>query len=282
MSKVETISEAIKRARRRLGDASDSPRLDAELLLCHVLDASRSQLLARLREQLTPEHVEELDALTDRRAAGEPVAYIVGYREFYGRRFAVSPAVLVPRPETELLVEWALGWLVGRPDATVVDVGTGSGAIAVSIAAETPPSVRVVGIDVSAEALDVVRANADELAPGRIEFLHGDLLEPVVDRADLVLANLPYLRTDQIEGNRDLIAEPRLALDGGDAGLELIYRLVDRLPLRLAEDGAVALEIDPSQGGSVADRLRSTLADARVSIHPDLAGQDRFVTAVRI
>jgi release factor glutamine methyltransferase len=277
-----TVADAIRSAQYRLADVSDSSRLDAELLIAHLLGTTRSQVLASLPDTLLATQVDALEELVQRRIAGEPVAYIVGYREFYGRRFAVSPAVLTPRPETELLVEWAIGWLVSSPNATVVDIGTGSGAIAISVALETPSTVRVLASDVSAVALDVARRNADTLGADRVELLHGDLLEPVDGTVDLILANLPYLRADQVDGNRDLSAEPRLALDGGVGGLELIDRLIKQSPTNLAPNGAVALEIDSSQAGGVADRLRTELPDARISIHQDLAGMDRFVTAVRI
>lgn len=279
---METVAKAIQRAHVRLATGSDSPRLDAELLLAHTLGATRSQLLASLHDHLTPAQIVEMDALVDRRVGGEPIAYIVGYREFYGHRFAVSPAVLTPRPETELLVEWALGLLVGRSEATVVDVGTGSGAIAVSIALDSPATVRVIATDVSADALVLARGNAETLGATRVEFQLGDILDPINEPADLIIANLPYLRSDQIDGNRDIGSEPRIALDGGEAGLELINRLIDQLPPRLSAVGAVAIEFDPSQAGMVAARLQMTVPDARVSIHPDLAGLDRFVTAVRL
>ena len=279
---METVAQTIHRIQRELENATDSPRLDAELLVAHILGKSRSEVLASFPDTLTEPQRSGLATLLERRVAGEPIAYIVGYREFFGRRFAVSPAVLTPRPETELLVEWALDHLESRSEATVVDVGTGSGAIALSVALATPEQVRVLAIDISSDALEVARANAESLGANGVEFLSGDLLGPVDGPVDLVLANLPYLRPDQIEGNRDLAAEPRLALDGGAAGLELIVRLIEQLSIRLTAGGAVALEIDPSQAGTVSDRLRTVLPDARVSIHPDLAGLDRFVTAVRL
>jgi release factor glutamine methyltransferase len=278
---LETVAQAIRRVQLELQGATDSPRLDAELLIAHVLSKSRSDVLASFPDELTPPQQTGLAALVERRAAGEPIAYIVGYREFYGHQLVVSPAVLTPRPETELLVEWALGWLVSSPDATVVDVGTGSGAIAVSVALATPPDIRVLAVDISLEALNVARDNARFLGADRVEFLPGDLLESVNPPVDLVLANLPYLRADQIDSNRDLSAEPRLALDGGDRGLELIRRLIEQLSARLAANGAAGLEIDPSQSGAVADLLQTALPDARVAIHQDLAGLDRIVTAVR-
>lgn len=279
---MSTISSVVKLAQRDLAQTSASPRLDAELLVAHVLGVTRSQLLAAFPEQVTFDQLMDVDALVDRRMSGEPIAYIVGHREFYGRRFAVSPVVLTPRPETELLVEWALSWLASSPNATVADVGTGSGAIAISVALDTPATVRVLASDVSKDALEVACTNARALGAERVEFLLGDLLEPIGGPVDLVLANLPYLRADQIDGNRDLAAEPRLALDGGEAGLDLIARLIDQLPSRLAPGGAVALEIDPSQVNRVALLLGSLMPMARITAHQDLAGLDRVVSANRV
>jgi len=278
---LTTIAETIRAAQRRL-TKSNTPRLDAELLVGHVLGLSRTQLLANLRDSLPDDTLDAINRLVERRGGGEPVAYILGHKEFLGRDFIVTPAVLTPRPDTELLVEWAVTWLGARPDARVVDVGTGSGAIAIGVALGAPEQVSVTAIDVSDAALAIAQENADRLCPGRIEFRAGDLLTGFQESVDLVLANLPYLRPDQIDGNYDLAAEPRVALDGGREGLELIKRLVRQLPDRLAVGGAVALEIDPSQAEHGGLLLADTLPGALVSVHTDLAGLDRFVSAVRL
>jgi release factor glutamine methyltransferase len=280
---LATVNDAIRTLQRQFAEAEiGTARLDAELLVGHALGMSRTQLLANLREPIPDAQIPAVDALADRRLGGEPVAYILGRKEFLGHDFIVNPSVLTPRPETELLVEWAIRWLSQRPDASVIDVGTGSGAIAIGVALSTPPTVSTSAIDVSEDALAVARANADRLCPGRISFRTGDLLADVQGPIDLVLANLPYLRPDQIDGNRDLVAEPRLALDGGQQGLELIDRLIGQLPGKLAASGAAALEIDPTQSAAVADRLAAALPGAAIAVHRDLAGLDRFVTAVRL
>jgi release factor glutamine methyltransferase len=279
---LATINEAIRDVQRQFAESEiDTARLDAELLVGHALGMSRTQLLANLRDPIPDDLAPAVHILAARRLAGEPVAYILGRKEFLGHDFIVTPAVLTPRPETELLVEWAVRWLLNRPEAMVLDVGTGSGAIAIGVALSTPPTVSITAIDVSDDALGVARANANRLCPGRIAIQTGNLLSGVQGRFDLVLANLPYLRPDQIDGNRDLNAEPRLALDGGRLGLDLIERLVEELPRHLAVGGGVALEIDPSQGHVVAQRLAAALPGATVTIENDLAGLDRFVTAVR-
>jgi release factor glutamine methyltransferase len=278
---LSTIAETIRAVQRRLVQTS-TPRLDAELLVGHALGMSRTQLLANLRDQIADESLATIDQLVERRAGGEPVAYILSRKEFLGNDFIVTAAVLTPRPETELLVEWAIGWLANRPNARVVDVGTGSGAIAIGVALGTPASVSIEAVDVSDAALAVARENADRLCPGRIAFRLGDLLTGFEQQADLVLANLPYLRPDQIDGNFDLVAEPRVALDGGRDGLDLVEQLIEQLPAVLASRGAVALEIDPTQSNRVIRLLEIALPVAGLQIHEDLAGLDRFVTAVRL
>ena len=277
---MTTIAETVRAAQRRLTESS-TPRLDAELLVGHALGLSRTQLLASLRDSISDETIGAVDQLLLRRAGGEPVAYILGHKEFLGRDFIVTPAVLTPRPETELLVEWAVTWLGARPDARVVDVGTGSGAIAIGVALGAPRTVAITAVDVSDAALAIAQENANRLCPGRVQFRPGDLLNGFDEPVDLVLANLPYLRPDQIDGNYDLVAEPRVALDGGREGLVLIDRLVRQLPDRLAVDGAVALEIDPSQSGSVVELMAGACPRATIAVHRDLAGLDRFVTGIR-
>ena len=280
---MATITETIRALQRTFAEAGiDTARLDAELLIGHVLGMNRTMLLAHLRDPVPDAVIPAVQALAERRIGGEPVAYILGRKEFLGHDFIVTQAVLTPRPETELLVEWAVQWLSQRPEATVVDVGTGSGAIAVGVALNTPPTVSITAIDISDDALAVARANAERLCPERISFRKGDLLADCPGPIDLLLANLPYLRPDQIDDNRDLATEPRLALDGGQQGLELIERLIGQLSGRLATTGAAVLEIDPSQSAAVVDRLTAALADAKIAVHRDLAGLDRFVTAVRL
>ncbi len=274
---MTTIAETVRVAQRRLTE-SGTPRLDAELLVGHALGLSRTQLLASLRDPISSdETIGAVDRLLLRREGGEPVAHILGHKEFLGRDFIVTPAVLTPRPETELLVEWAVTWLGARPYARVVDVGTGSGAIAIGVALGAPRTVAITAVDVSDAALVIAQENANRLCPGRVQFRPGDLLNGFEEAVDLVLANLPYLRArHQIDGNYDLVAEPRVALDGGREGLVLIDRLVRQLPDRLAVDGAVALEIDPSQSGSVAELMAGACPRATIAVHRDLAGLDRF------
>jgi release factor glutamine methyltransferase len=279
---LATVNDAIRTLQRQFAEAEiGTARLDAELLVGHALGMSRTQLLANLREPIPDAQIPAVDALADRRLGGEPVAYILGRKEFLGHDFIVNPSVLTPRPETELLVEWAIRWLSQRPDASVIDVGTGSGAIAIGVALSTPPTVSTSAIDVSEDALAVARANADRLCPGRISFRTGDLLADVQGPIDLVLANLPYLRPDQIDGNRDLVAEPRLALDGGTNGVELIERILERAVAVAAPRFGMIIELDPDHANAVGALAAARFPTADVIIVSDLTGRDRFIAIER-
>lgn len=274
-----TYLETIQDIAQRLSAAGiDSARLDAEVLLRHTAGISRSELFLRYPDPLPPDIELVLEMLVTGRLAGRPVAYLVGEREFMGMAFRVGTGVLVPRPETEILVEWAMVTL--QTGATVVDVGTGSGAIGVSLAA-LGNDLNVVATDVSPIALGMAEENADRLLEGdrrdRISFLAGSLLEPISGPVDLVLANLPYLTPEQVDGNPDLAAEPRLALNGGSDGLDLIRSLVADLPRVLKANGGVGLEIDPDQQVAVEEMLRITFPTRWILTLPDLAGHARHV-----
>jgi release factor glutamine methyltransferase len=284
---VTTYHELIANATRRLADAGgETPRLDAEVLLRHAAGLDRTALFLALRDRVAGDVERHFTVLVERRLAGAPVAYLTGTREFMGMPFAVTPDVLVPRPETELLVEWALG-LIPKLAAPVraVDVGAGSGAIAVSLAALAPEPIAMIAIEPSPGAREVIARNAATLLPperrDRFETVDGDLLSGQAGSFDVVLANLPYLTPAQIGENPDLAAEPRLALDGGPDGLDLIERLIAQLPARLAERFGVGLELDPSQAARVVDLLATTLPGAEVSVIRDYAGLDRHVVATR-
>jgi release factor glutamine methyltransferase len=281
-------ADALRAATRRLEAAGfETPRLDAEVLLRHVLRLDRTALFLRLTEPLAATDHARFAALVERRLAGEPVAYLTGAREFMGLSFAVRPAVLIPRPETELLVEWALAWLRTRSVAArpvVLDVGTGSGAIVLSLARQldsTRPAL-LVGSDRSGAALAFAAENRRRLdLSERVRLVRGDLIGWCAGPIDLLLANLPYLRPDQVDANRELAVEPRLALVGGADGLELVRRLVAEAPRVLAPAGALALEIDPAQAEVVTGLVAAALPDATVQVRLDLAGLARHVVATR-
>lgn len=279
----DTLGDLLRCATARLRKAGiTTPRLDAEVLLRHALGVDRTRLFLRLPEPAYDKVTSTFNGFVQRRLAGKPVAYITGTREFMGLPFIVTPDVLIPRPETELLVEWALTTIGDRP-LRVVDVGTGSGAIALSVAALAPDTARitVTATDVSAAALDIARRNRDRIARRHpVTFVQGSLAGPVEGSVDLLLANLPYLTPAQIAGNADLDAEPRIALDGGADGLDLVARLIDDLPRVLVPDGAAGFELDPDQCGRVRAQLAGRFPGHDVRTVRDLAGRERLVVMV--
>lgn len=277
---MPTRGEARATATERLRAlGAPTPGLDADVLLAHVLDLSKEAIVAHPEVALEATTARRYEALIERRGAGVPVAYLRGFKEFYGLRFMVDERVLVPRPETELLVDAVRAHAGGRSQ-TVVDLGTGSGAIAVALAA-TEPALRVIAVDVSTDALDVARINADA-NHATVEFRAGDLLAPITERVDIVAANLPYLREDEpvdLTGDRASLAyEPRLATFAGADGLALVRRAIADLPRVLAPDGAAFFECDPPQVAAVSVLLASM---GTVDVLRDLAGLERIVRVVR-
>jgi release factor glutamine methyltransferase len=280
----QSIAELLRGATvRLLASRSLSPRLDAEVLLRHVLGIDRTTLFARLQEPVDSADRSQFEQLVERRIEGCPVAYLTGEREFMGFPFIVNSAVLIPRPETEQLVEWAEMWLSSRRDAVVVDVGTGSGAIILSLAQVAESwTGRAIGIDLSEAAIDVASANRSRLGlQDRVELVTGDLLEPVSEPADLILANLPYLTPTQIMENPELNAEPRIALDGGPDGLREVRRLIEDIPRVLRSTGAFVLEIDPNHAAEVASVAGALFPRARIHVERDLENRERFVIVER-
>jgi release factor glutamine methyltransferase len=279
---MRTWGEARTAATARLRSAPDphTAALDADVLLAHVLGVGKEALYAHPERELTAVEDGRFQDLVERRTRGEPVAYLRGFKEFYGLRFQVDPRVLIPRPETEVLVEAARERIAGRA-LRVVDVGTGSGAIAVAIAAHEQ-RVRVIATDSSADALVVAEANA--LVNGvadRVEFRHGDLLAPITEGADIVCANLPYLRADTVQewvGERSSLAfEPREAVVAGADGLGIIQRCIADLSRVLAPNGAALFECDPPQVPAVSEMLGRI--GLRTHTLSDLTGAERVVIA---
>ncbi len=273
---MTTVSAALAAAGMALQDRSTSPALDASLLLAQVLGQPRGTLLARGEQRLAPAQLSAFLALVGRRAAGEPVAYLTGRRSFWTLDLAVTPAVLVPRPETELLVERALAELTGRPAPAVLDLGTGSGAIALAIAAERRDAT-VVATDESEAALDVARGNA--AASGLdVEFLCGRWFEPLAGRRfDAVLANPPYL-AESDPHLPALACEPRSALVAGPTGLEAIAQILAAACDHLNAGGFIAVEHGDVQGAAVRGLCTSS-GLRRPATHRDLAGLERVTTA---
>lgn len=277
----QTVADALKLATAQLQHASATPRLDADLLLAHALGWSRTQVLAEARQPLGETEQAAFAALIARRQNLEPVAYITGHREFFGLDFVVTPATLVPRPETELLVELAVKWLREQntdDELRIADIGTGTGCIAIAIAVNTGSTTTVLATDISPTALTVAAKNRELYrVQKRVQLLEGDLLAPLDQSVDLLLSNPPYtiLYENDENVNRH---EPRLALDGGMDGLNLYRRLLRDAPAKLAPGGALMLEIGTAQGAAVGSLAATAFPHAQIVIHRDLAGHDRVVT----
>jgi release factor glutamine methyltransferase len=273
---MTTIQDVLRVARTRL--ISGSASLDVQTLLGEVLAVNRVYLLAHPERELTPEQAQRFTTLVDRLAAGEPLPYILGRRAFYDRDFAVTPAVLIPRPETELLLEQALAFVKHKPDSVVVDVGTGSGALAVTLVA-LYPQAQVYATDISPDALNVARLNA-QTHSANVTFYQGNLLEPLIEHSiqvDMLMANLPYIATGDLPNLAVSKYEPRLALDGGADGLDLIRELLRHVPVVCKSNTLVLLEIGPDQGRAVLDLAHNTLKPSSAEILKDYAGHDRIL-----
>lgn len=275
-----SVAVALAAATERLRVASgDTPRLDAEVLLAYVLGVGRGALLTHPERALADEQWSTYDALVERRTRGEPVAYLTGARDWYDLTLQVTPDVLVPRPETEALLDRALTWARGRRVHAAVDVGTGSGALAIALA-RALPSATVYATDLSPAALAVARANARRISHALdIVFLHGDLLAPLPESVDLIVANLPYIGEEEYANLMPDVRlyEPREALVGGPAGHELIIRLLDMAPARLRPGGALFLELGPPQAAPALLAARTTFPDAAIRLDNDYAGLARYV-----
>lgn len=279
-----TIRQAYRQTVARLQDAGElDPAFAAEWLLREILHWRREQLFLAWEQVLSPDQEKQLQAYVERRVAGEPLQYIIGKQAFYGRDFLVTPAVLIPRPETEEVVSVVLreSRRLENPSLHVVDVGTGSGAIAVTLALEER-NWQVTAIDLSVEALAVAQQNAERQGVcERIQWLQGDLLTPLLDSAiypQVIVSNPPYIATSDYQGLERQVRnfEPRLALDGGEDGLYVYRRLYHQLQ-KWPQSSLVVLEIGYDQGSSLVD-LFTPLADREgVHVEQDLGGRDRIV-----
>lgn len=277
---------------------SDTPRLDAEVLLAHTLGyEERTRLYLYPDHPLSPQELARFENLLQRREHREPVAYLTGYKEFFGLDFEVNPHVLIPRPETELLVETTLeiydfalhafgGFTSGDDKSStvnrqskIVDVGTGSGCLAVTLAKHLPQAA-VFAVDLSGEALQTARRNAKRHGVSeRITFVQGDLLEPILTPVDIIISNPPYVSQPELAVAQPEVSryEPRLALDGGPNGVEIIQRLLLQAVSKLKPGGSLLIEIGSGQGNVVKELARQYFSAAHIEIRPDLAGLDRLL-----
>jgi len=286
----------VARAEGALRDAgSPSPRLDAELLVAHAFERDRAWLRAHPEAPLDGAARARLDAWIDRRAAGEPIAYIRGFKEWLSLRLLVDRRSLIPRPETELLAELAMAEIADRlvrdtRRITAWEVATGSGAVTAAIALRFRTALSLgrlilTASDISPDALELAAENFARLGvAGLVALAGGDLLEPAASAPplDVVIANLPYVRSAEVAAATGSLAwEPHLALDGGPDGLSVVRRLVAQLPSRLAGDGVALLEIGAGQAEPIRALLAGSVPSLQVSFHPDLAGHDRVVRLAR-
>jgi release factor glutamine methyltransferase len=261
----------------RLEKTSDTPSLDAQALLACVMRSPRSWIMAHPEEPLSPRKASTLERMAVRLEHGDPLPYVLGRWEFFGLEFEVTREVLIPRPETELMVERAISWLWAHPDRRhVIDVGTGSGCIGIALAFNVSDA-QVVATDISAKALELARRNAiSNGVAQRIKFLHLDMVPPRVE-FDLIVANLPYIPTKTLQKLPIFGREPTLALDGGADGLDLIHRLLTVAPERLVPGGLLLMEIEASEGSSALSLACDAFGSAEIHLHKDLSGRDRIL-----
>jgi release factor glutamine methyltransferase len=275
------IGDFLATTTTRLSETSTTPRLDAELLLGHVLGWSRAKLLAERDHEITAEARKNVEVLVERRLALEPISYLIGSKGFSGLDFYVDQRVLIPRPETELLVELTLASSNAKRKAhnakcMVADIGTGSGAIAVALATHLP-NAHIYAIDISADALEVAARNVARYGlEQRITLLQGDLLGPLPEPVDLLVSNPPYTILAEVEPNV-YRHEPHLALDGGAEGMEIYQRLVQSAPAYLKKGATILLEIGAWQGAAVKALSQNVFPEAMIQVHQDFAGHDRVV-----
>lgn len=289
LDRTSDVGRALLAAARRLREAGiESPQLDAAVLLSYVLGVNKAWLYAHPSRRLNEIEIARFEDLVRRRMRHEPVAYLVGYKPFYGLDITVDRRVLIPRPETELLVDQVLAhvrYLIREGEQPrVADIGTGSGAIAVALAVNVPGLI-VYATDISPAALEVAGRNIWRYGVGdQVQLLPGPLLDPLPEPVDIIAANLPYVPTDELAQLPPQVRdfEPFLALDGGPDGLRVIRQLIEALAspegrAKLRPNAAVYLEIGACQGDAAAEFAKRTLPDARVDVLPDYGGLDRVL-----
>lgn len=292
-----TVGETLKNAADQLSEKKTrTPLLDAEVLLCAVLKLDRLYLYIQRNRQLTEKEQEVFESMLTKRLEGMPVQYILGHQEFMGLDFYVEEGVLIPRPDTEILVETVLDWVKEKglsktdvPPWTIVDLGTGSGAITVSLAKYIPNST-LYSVDISQRALAVGEKNAvHNGVREQIAFLEGDLFQPLEEKAlqgkiDILVSNPPYIPRRDIQGLQVEVAgyEPALALDGGEDGLDFYRRIAAEGPRFLRQGGFMALEVGHDQAEAVMTLMKERGSYGHIQKHKDLAGIERVVTAENV
>jgi release factor glutamine methyltransferase len=274
---VSNIRKSLQQAYSRLA-TFDTARLDTQILLCHVLNANKAYLIAHDDYELTENEQTQYEALIERRAKGEPIAYIIGSKGFYDLDFLVTPDILIPRPETEHLIEAALDWANKQPVIIAADIGTGSGVIAITVAKHVAQA-KVHAMDISSAALNVARKNAEKNQVS-ITFHESYLAQALIQekiKVNLLMANLPYIRSEEMDTLDVAKTEPHLALDGGEDGLDLVRQLLQQVPEICLPNALILLEIGAEQAQAVLDFAHETVSPKNIVILKDYAGHDRVV-----
>jgi release factor glutamine methyltransferase len=278
-----TLKEALIATRKTLiSHHIEEPELESELLVRYATGLSKEQLYVQHNYELSDREAAALDEAVERRAQRETIAYILGYKEFFGLEFDVNPSVLIPRPETELLVEKAIEIARQQSIRLIADIGTGCGAIAISIAKHLPDT-KIYAVDISKAVLEVAKTNCQKHdVTDSVHLLHGNLLEPIPEPVDLIVANLPYVKNDdwanlpaEVKAN-----EPKSALAGGTKGLDAIKGLLAKAKSNLRPNAIILLEIGYDQGEAVLNLASMYFPKATTEIYADLAGLDRVVSIV--
>jgi len=270
------LKECLNHTRQLLsGNNIEEAYLEGESLVRHALEINRVQIYQNFEQEVGQKQFDSLQLLTERRLHGEPLAYIKGHKEFYGLDFYVNSNVLIPRPETEQIVDITISLAGKYRPPLIADIGTGCGNIAISLAVNLPKA-QIYAIDISAPALKIARLNCyKHKVYSRINLLEGDILTPLHEPVNLIVANLPYVKQPEIAAGS---FEPVTALDGGSGGLELIGRLCNQVNGKLLPGGCLLLEIGQGQGEAVTSLLNNNFPDARIDITPDLSNIDRIVS----
>jgi release factor glutamine methyltransferase len=274
-----TLKQAVLRARDILKANQDieEPFLESEVLLRCILQIDRASFFINLDQELDPQKETEYTKWIERRLGGEPLAYIIHNREFYNLDFYVDQRVLIPRPETELLVEETINFSKNHPVTLIADIGTGSGIIAVSLALHLP-AIKIMASDISISALQVAKINCSKHGVDkRVLLLEGDLLYPLPEPVDVLIANLPYVRKADLSRMPSARFEPLIALDGGEGGLDHVFRFCDQVSAKIRPGGCLLMELGMGQCETVKEYLTRLFPLSTVEILADLAGIERVV-----
>lgn len=272
-----SIAEWRYKTKNKLNSISDVVDSDIIAILCNVLGKDLAWCLAHSDENLNEQDLAQLNQMVEKLEIRYPLPYILGEIEFYGNHFNVDSTVLIPRPETEILVDLAIEWISFHPTVLkIVDVGTGSGAIILSVLKKFP-HLYGLGIDISYQALKIAKKNRDRFSIRQLDFIQMDCLSGLENKFDVILANLPYIPDSEVYKLDVAKFEPLLALNGGENGIEIIKKFIDQIPVQLSIPGLVLMEIQYDQSALICELITKTIKNCSLSIVKDLAGLDRII-----